>query len=190
MKYFYWILCLFAIGCQSEYAPPPLKIYAPQDFQAEIEKLKSPSQKGIYLEKILRTDQKVKKEETKTIQTTGYDSKEHKAIRHKSLQTDNINFAKIEQFLNTHGYPIDSREGIEAAATPLYIIHHNDDLEYRNRLFPMLHQAFLSGEIQEREMALYLNRSHELKFGNVLTIPNPFTRAAQIDSLISRLELL
>lgn len=187
MKYFYWVLCLLLAGCQPE--SPPLETYSAEDFKSEIDELKSPSQRGIYLEKILRTDQKIKKEETKIIQTTGYNSKEHKTIRQKSLQTDNINFPKVEQYLKTHGYPIANREGIEAAATPLYIIHHNNDIAYRNNLFPILYQAFLRNDIQDREMALYLNRSHELKFGNVLTIPNPFTRAAQIDSLIKRLEL-
>lgn len=189
MKNLSFLILMFVFSCNTGSSLPEMINHLPTDFKEEIDALKSPSQRSIYLEKIFRTDQKVRKDEQKAIQDFGYDSKEHKAAQHKFRQTDIINFAKIEQFLKTHDYPNENREGMEAAAAPFYVIHHSGDLGYRNRHFSVLYQAYKRGDIQDGEMALYLNRSHEIKFNEMFTMPNPFTRAAQIDSLIKRLDL-
>ena len=190
MKNLSLLILILVFSCKTESASPEIITYSPTDFKEEIDALKSNAQRAIYLEKIFRTDQKVRTDEKKAIQKFGYDSKEHKAAMRKFRQTDIANFAKIEQFLKTHDYPNENREGMEAAAAPFYVIHHNGDLDYRNRHFKVLYDAYKRGDIRDGEMALYLNRSHKIKFGEMFTMPNPFTREAQIDSLAKRLELL
>ena len=190
MKNLSLLILIFVFSCKTEPSLPEIITHSPEDFKEEIDALKSNSQRAIYLEKIFRTDQKVRNDEKKAIQNFGYDSKERKEASHKFKQTDYINFAKIEQFLKTHDYPNENREGMEAAAAPFYVIHHSGDLDYRNRHFKVLYEAYKRGDIQDGQMALFLNRSHEMKFGEMFNMPNPFTREAQIDSLIKRLELL
>lgn len=193
------ILCsfiaIFSCKTESTSTPPPpapveLKTYAATDFKEEVDGLASNSARSIYLEKIYRKDQKVRKAEQKAIQDFGYNSKEHLEAKHDFMQSDLINFAKIEQFLETHPYPGVNQEGAEAAAAPFIVVHHNMNLEYRNKHFKPLYEAWKKKNISDGEMALYLNRSHKIKFGEMFNMPNPFTREAQIDSLAKRLELL
>jgi len=160
-------------------APPAeLKTYTPEDFKEEIGELTSNSARSIYLEKMYRKDQKARNAAQKAVQNFGYNSKEHLA-----------NFAKVEQFLKIYDYPGVNQEGAEAAAAPFIVIHQNMNLDYRNRHFQPLYKAWKKKNISDAEMALYLNQSHKLKFGEMFTMPNPFTREAQIDALIKKLEL-
>lgn len=193
------ILCsfiaIFSCKTESTSTPPPtapveLKTYTPEDFKEEIDELTSNSARSIYLEKIYRKDQKVRKAEQKAIQNFGYNSKEHLAAKHDFMQSDLINFAKIEQYLKTYPYPGMNQEGAEASSAPFIVIHHNMNLDYRNKHFKSLYEGWKKKNLTDGQLALYLNRSHKIKFGEMFNMPNPFTREAQIDSLAKRLKLL
>lgn len=156
----------------------------------EIQKLNSNAEKKKYLESIFEQDQKVRGEESSAIMIKyGKDSVEFREYIQTQINQDSINLIKIERYFVHFGYPNKSELGEIAAATPWAVIHHAQGTEARERNFAMLYQAYLTGDIDDGNISMFLGRLYQLKNGERFRMQSPYKSEDEINQLIKELNL-
>jgi hypothetical protein len=161
------------------------------NFENEINSLETDEAKRGFLEKIYKDDQQVRdgKKEAELLLTYGKDSKEHMDYVQAQWKQDEINLQKIETYLGKYGYPKKDELGKEAALAPWIVIHHSTDTGIRNRHFEILYQAYLTGDIEDTAMSLYLGRTYEFTFKESFEMKSPYRSEDKINQLIKKLNL-
>lgn len=157
----------------------------------EIQQLGTADSKRAYLEKILEDDQAVRDNDksAELMLKYGKDSKEDLEYAKAQWKQDAINLQKIEAYLRKYGYPKKDELGKDAAMAPWAVIHHTTDTGIRNIFFEAFYIAYLSGDISDTEMALYLGRTYEFTFRERLQMESPYRSEDQINQLIEKLNL-
>lgn len=143
-----------------------------------------------YLEQILIDDQRVRQgdESTEIILNYGYDSEEYLDYSKSMVKQDEINFMKVEKYLEIHGYP-DKKFGSSATTAPWMVIHHSQGYDVRERNFEKVYEAYLKGDIDDGAISFYLGRMHQLKCGYRYRMENPYRAEDEINILITELNL-
>ncbi len=179
------ILMIGFIGCNKRVEKVSV------NYENEINNLETDEEKRKFLEKILADDQQVRdgKKEAELMLKYGKDSKQHMDYIEAQWQQDEIHLEKIETYLGKYGYPNKDELGKEAALAPWIVIHHSTDTEIRNRNFEILYLAYLTGDIDDTALSLYLGRTHEFKFQESFEIESPFQSEDKINQLIKKLDL-
>jgi len=159
------------------------------DIDKEIAQLVTDEDKRKFLEGILEDDQKVRNSEGADLMLKyGKDSKEYMDYAKVQWKQDEINLTKIEKYFEKYGYP--SKElGSDAIRAPWMVLHHQTDLDKRNRNFDLLYQAYLEGDLDGGSLSFFLGRTYEFTFGKRLKMENPFTSKDEINQLIKELKL-
>ncbi|HET8858382.1 hypothetical protein [Marivirga sp.] len=116
------------------------------------------------------------------------DSKEYKDFQTAQKTTDAINLAKVEYYLNFHGYP-EKEMGEIATTAPWVVIHHAADFKTRERNFKIIYKAYLKEAIDIDALSMYLGRMYKMKFGERHRMKNPYKPEDEINLLTEKLEL-
>lgn len=193
MNRFYLILLLALISCQKEKPYHPLKKTlrqsANQEIIDELKTLTSDSLKGEYLQEIYSLDQSLRREDAEYRQKYGYHPQAEKNRWKKINEVDNLNLQKIEAYLEMYDYPHPLLVGKTKSQTPWLIIHHASDIETREKNLDHLYQAYTDKRLPASYFAAYLQRWHKMKFGNMITLKNPFTNEEEITALFNALDI-
>jgi hypothetical protein len=157
----------------------------------EIQQLETADSKKAYLEQILADDQAVRNGEISAglMLKYGKDSEEYMEYVKAQWDQDEINLHKIETYLEEYGYPKKDELGKDAAIAPWLVIHHSTDTGIRNRNFEILYKAYLSGDIDDTAMSMYLGRTYEFTFRERFRMENPYKSEDEINQLIEKLNL-
>lgn len=157
----------------------------------EIQQLETADSKKAYLEKILEDDQAVRDGEksAELMLKYGKDSEEYMEYVKAQWKQDEINLQKIETYLRKYGYPKKDKLGKDAAIAPWLVIHHSTDTGVRNRNFEILYKAYLSRDIDDTAMAMYLGRTYEFTFKERFRMESPYKSEDEINQLIEKLNL-
>ena len=155
-------------------------------FEQEVEELITVEDKQLFLEQILAADQGVRNgtKEAELISRYGYDSKEHFEFTKAQWKQDEINLGKIDAYLKKFGYPKKAVLGKDAAMTPWLVIHHSTDIGVRNSYFGILYQAYLTEDLDDNFMSLYLGRTYNLTFKEMFRMESPYQSKDEINQLI------
>jgi hypothetical protein len=161
------------------------------DIHNEIQQLETINSKKTYLENILEQDQLVRNGEksSELVLKYGRDSEEYREYVKAQWKRDEINLRKIEAYLKKYGYPKKSELGKDAAIAPWIVIHHSTDTGIRNRNFEILYQAYLTGDIDDNAMSMYLGRTYEFSFKERFRMESPYKSEDEINRLIEKLNL-
>ena len=153
--------------------------------------LKSTDGKKAFLENIFEADQRVRDSEksAQIVTQFGNDSKEHKDYVREQWRQDEINLIKVETFIKFFGYPSQKELGEYAALAPWIVIHHSSDVSVRNRNFKDLYRAYLSEDIDDNALAMYLGRTYRFIEREDFYIESPFKAEDEINGLIEALGL-
>ncbi|MEZ4933326.1 MAG: hypothetical protein R2788_14550 [Saprospiraceae bacterium] len=157
----------------------------------EIQQLETADSKKAYLEQILADDQAVRNGEisAELMLKYGKDSEEYMEYVKAQWDQDEINLHKIETYLEEYGYPKKDELGKDVAIAPWLVIHHSTDTGIRNRNFEILYKAYLSGDIDDTAMSMYLGRTYEFTFKERFRMENPYKSEDEINQLIEKLNL-
>jgi len=142
-----------------------------------------------YLQGIETLHEESRKAERDALIQHGYKSEAHNAAQIEMQKTETFNIEKIEAFLKIWGYPQKKELKINAADIPLKVIHASKDLDVKKRNFKTLHAAYRNQQIPGSSFTAYLNKIYELSKGERMTIPNPYTEAFELDTLLRSLKL-
>lgn len=161
-------------------------------YSEEVEKLASNDEKRSFLETILELDQEVRSSsvEAKLIAEFGYNSDKHMGFIEKQWAQDEINLLKVEAFIEEYGYPRIAELGKDAAITPWLVIHHSTDMEKRLAHFSVLYGAYLTQDIKDIALSMYLERTYKFIHRESITMEDPYTTDEKIDRLIEKLDLV
>jgi len=129
----------------------------------EISRLGSDADRCAYLRSIFDADQFPR---VTMVGEGGFPSEAERAKAMKD--TDRVNAQRIERYLRAYGYPKRSTCEELAVVAPWTVLHHSSDDAFRTRWTPVLLGAFRSGDLGESEIAWFLKRSHQLRFGTDL----------------------
>jgi hypothetical protein len=153
--------------------------------------LKTIENKRSFLEQILKDDQMVRDSEKSynLMVKYGKDSKEYLEYFEAQWKQDAINLQKIEDYLKAFGYPKKAELGEDAAITPWLVIHHTGDIDKRNRNFEYLYKAYLTGDIDDSQITMYLGRTHRISFSEEFEIEGEYQLEKEINQLIQKLGL-
>lgn len=144
-----------------------------------------------FLEAILKEDQDVRHFKTEQEQRFGYNSKEYQKALQNMLETDPLNLLKIETYLKTYGYPTIKDHGKDAAYAPWLVIHHaQGGAEPRERNFKYLYEGYKNGGLDGDQLAFFLNRLHDKKFGYRIKWGGTYRAEEELDTLFKSLDLL
>ena len=159
-------------------------------FQREIEGLDTPEKQKAFLEVIWNADQKVRADETTSLQQFGYKSIEHQEAILMMQSVDKINLKKIEWYLELYGHPSLAKHGRKACKTPWVVIHHSSSaFDARTRNFKYLYRAWQNKDIDGGQFTSYLNWFYQYENGNRLDLKSPYTEEFEIDTLLKLLDL-
>ncbi|MEM6378405.1 MAG: DUF6624 domain-containing protein [Bacteroidota bacterium] len=143
-----------------------------------------------YLEQLYEWDQQVRHTVDEQIQTYGFNSPEHLQAAQDMVAVDNLNLAKIEAFFAAYGHPKLAIHGKSACGIPWMIIHHAQrETAPRHRLFPVLYQAYVEGDIEGDDLAFYLNRMHQMYLGYRIQWEGAYRVEQELDTLFKALRL-
>lgn len=166
-------LLLLTLACHQ-----PAPGHLPHLLDQEIQSLSTAHARKVWLEQILHDDQRVR----------GQDAKKHHDWIRTQLKQDSINLAKVESYLSHYGHPKRAEVG-NAADAPWMVIHHAQGYAVRDRYFEMLYEAYLNGDINYTAISFFLDRMHEMKFGERLSITGKYRPEYKIEQLTKGLGL-
>jgi len=178
------ILLIFTTSCKTTLPSSQTII------DKEIAALETLEDKKDYLEKIFDEDQGTRGPEGSDIMLQyGKDSKEFMDYVKAQWKQDELNLHKIEKYLEKYPYPDEDQFGWKAASAPWTVIHHQTDLDKRNRNFDTLYQAYKDGHLDDGALSFYLGRTYQFTFGKRLEMESPFQSKDEIALLIKELKL-
>lgn len=160
-------------------------------YQNEVEKLTTNDEKRSFLESILALDQEVRNSsaEAKLIAEFGYNSDEHMDFIKEQWRQDEINQLKVEAYLKKFGYPKKNELGKDAAIVPWLVIHHSTDNGARISHFSILYRAYLTEDIDDIALSMYLERTYKSIYRENIAMEDPYTTDEKISALIAKLGL-
>lgn len=181
------IILVLIFSCNGKDDKTGLQI---KQIEKEIQQLEEKTAKRMYLENILRDDQKVRNSEksSELVLKYGIDSPEYMEFIEAQWKQDKINLIKIEKYLEIHGYP-DKQLGEMATTAAWMVIHHAQGYEIRERNFEIIYKAYWTGNIDENALSFYLGRMYEMKNGKRLKMESPYKTVDEINQLIKGLDL-
>ncbi|WP_299894368.1 hypothetical protein [uncultured Aquimarina sp.] len=180
----FFVLILACSSCKER------GVSSEEDFVKEVKSLSTIDLQKEFLEKIYDLDQGTRTDLPDIEIKYGFDSAEMKEAYEKMNAMDMDNIQKIELYLQQYGHPTIVGHGKKAAMTPWIVIHHSENNISRERNFKYLYDAYKNGDLRSGSFSFYLERMHQIKFGNRFTLPNPYKEEQLIDSLITRLNLV
>ena len=158
-------------------------------YEKELLVLTTEDSKRIYLEQILKDDQKVRGSKGQELMVQyGKNSDEHRRYIQAQLSQDSINLLKIEKYLKMYGYP-GKALGDRATTTPWMVIHHAQGYEVRENNFEIIYKAYRSGDIDDGAVSFYLGRMYQMKYGDRFRMKSPYKSEDEINKLIKELDL-
>ncbi|MBL1278904.1 MAG: hypothetical protein COA33_001430 [Fluviicola sp.] len=129
-----------------------------------MESLDSPLKKKDFLEVIFVADQKIRDSASIIQEKYGFNSKEHQLIYRRHFSVDSILFERIIAYLDSFGHPAKEKDGFRSG-TIYTVFHHSASsingasyIEIKQKYFPLFYQAYLSGDVKEGGVWLYLYR--------------------------------
>ncbi len=182
---FIWVFaCILLLNSCGSVSLQPIEIVN------EVKRLKTNKDKQKYLEKIFEDDQKFRQGQSSNLWARyGTDSPQFVEYREALNYRDSINLVKVETYFEYFGHPLKVDVGDLASQVPYLVIHHSNSYEDRERNFPILFDAYNSGILEEEDFAFYLNRMHEMKFGDLLIPKGHYKEKDKIDEIIDKLDL-
>jgi hypothetical protein len=183
VKLILMIAIILTISCKG--------IKEPSKSENTISSLKTIEDKRTFLEQILKDDQLVRDSEKSydLMVKYGNNSKEHLEYFKAQWRQDAINLQKIEGYLKEFGYPKKNELGEDAAITPWLVIHHASEIDERNRNFEFLYKAYLTEDIGDSAITMYLSRTYQISFSEEFEIEGAYQLEAEINQLIQKLGL-
>jgi hypothetical protein len=140
-----------------------------------------------YLKAIYSNDRAVRLYEDSVMVVAGFRSDEHLAAIDSMYRMDSTLTAKINDYLNTYGYPEKESYGDIATLTPLLILNHSANENVRLSHFKTLYKAYKEDNIEERRIIEFLEREYRLRFNKEF---RSYSRdKARIKELMQELEL-
>ncbi len=118
-----------------------------------------------YLKAIYSNDRAVRLYEDSVMVVTGFRTEEHLAAIDSMYRMDSVLTLKINDYLNTYGYPEKETYGEEATMTPWLILNHSPIEKIRLDHFKTLYKAYKDDNIAERRMIEFLEREYRMRFG-------------------------
>ena len=162
----------------------------PINVEKEIADLKTTAEKTAYLLKIYSSDQDIRDgRSSELILKYGHNSPEVLSFYSKMDSIDQLNLKRIELYLKTFGYPNFNSEKREAAITPWLVIQHSTDIEIRKGFFPILHKAFIDGNIDTDQFEMFLGRTYQMEYGVYPSAEGAYNPDEKIARLIKELNL-
>ena len=159
------------------------------NYQKELVGLTTEDSKRIYLEQILKDDQKVRGSKGQELMVQyGKNSDEHRRYIQAQLSQDSINLLKIEKYLKMYGYPGKALRD-RATTTPWMVIHHAQGYEVRVTNFELIYMAYRNGDIDDDAVSFYLGRMYQMKYGERFRMKSPYKSEDEINKLIKELDL-
>lgn len=155
------------------------------DITPEINSLSSYSEKNEYLEMIYDLDQNIRinNEAALTLGTKAHDK--HGKTRDS---IDDLNYKRIDFFLQKYGYPHIDSVSKKASSIPWLIIHHSN-LNDRLKHFRILREAYKDGSIDIMQYDFYLGRTYQMKFGKYPKWDGPYKPEDKVNWLIKELDI-
>lgn len=181
------ILIIFlatSISCQREVTTKPVNV------EEETAALKSDADREKYLEAIFASDQNIRNgEDSEILLQYGEDSEELRAFYRRMDSIDNLNFQRVEAYLEKFGYPHIDSVSQNANLTPWLVIHHSTDVQSRKSNFKVLNEAYRSGNLNSNQFDLYLGRTYQLINGEYPKTEGAYIPEEKINRLIKELNL-
>lgn len=160
-----------------------------KSIRQEVNELITVDKQKLYLEEIYHLDQKARTNRQALEAEHGYMSEKVAVAVKKIMESDKINLLKVNQYLKTYGHPSIAEHGKKASMAPWIVIHHTASIEVKENYFNYLYQAYKNKDLKPGSFSMYLNRWHTEKFGERLSLPNPYREEEMIIALIDKLEL-
>lgn len=157
--------------------------------KAELDEVKNDADLRVFLHRMLANDQRYRNMEDSIISSYGYESDEHYELWDQIHLADAENVIRVQALLSKLGYPDIDIVGKNNAMVPILVIHHTSDFDLREEYFPVFHDAYRQGHIDDEMMLLFLERTYHMKNGEAY--PNEsgvFQYVQRIDDLIFELE--
>lgn len=186
-----FLACLFMIGFFFVSCDKP-KSNAQRtkiDYSALAKTLSSNEAKIGYLQGIESLDKETKKATIDALQKFGFESENHKKAKAEQVKAEKENIEKIEAFLNAWGYPNKRSLKINAADIVINLINESEDIDVVKRNFNHIYTAYSTDRLPGSKYTKYLNQYYQLATGESMNIPNPFTEAFEVDTLMRSLKL-
>ncbi len=117
-----------------------------------------------YLEAIYSNDRAVRLYEDSVMVVAGFRSNEHIAAIDSMYRVDSVLTLKIDEYLNTYGYPEKENYGEIATMTPWLILNHSPIEKIRLKHFKTLYEAYRDENLAERRMIDFLEREYSFRF--------------------------
>jgi len=102
---------------------------------------------------------------------------------------DSLNLIKVEAYLKYWTYPNKSDFDLKERQSLITVIHHIADVEVKEKYFPIFYKAFKEGKIRGTSFTFYLQRWHDMKFGERVEFDRPFTEEEELAKLYDNLKL-
>jgi hypothetical protein len=115
------------------------------------------SQLRAELESMFVSDQALRLEARGVVETFGNNSAENAALWEKQNAIDEANIHKLEEIVQSSGWPRQPTLGGKAAAAAWVVVQHAS-LAQQQRFLPMLRDAVAKGEAQPQHLALLEDR--------------------------------
>jgi len=150
--------------------------------KGEVKKLHTLEDRENYLLYLFDEDQKMRQgASADIILKYGTQSPEMREFTQKVMALDALNLQRVETYLDEFGYPDHSEHGDLANAAIPAVIHHCDSYEDRERLLPILHDAYKRDLIGIDPILMILNRMHRMKFGKHLEWEGTFRPEEELE---------
>lgn len=190
MKYtsciFYLCLCIFfTTACNEQKSSTNTQV----DYQALVKSLETQEQKLAFLQGMYDTDERLRRELPKIIQSHGYKSEEHNKIEQELKEFTEQSIEKSIAYLQVWGFPDKQTLRSNSAETPFHMLHHSDDIQLKREYFPFLWQAFKDRDIPGSAIAKYLNKLYKLETGESMVIKGGYTEVFEVDTLLRSLNI-
>jgi len=162
-----------------------------EDVQPLIIGLDTVEKQIAFLESIGSVDQEVRRADIAAIESYGYESQEHIKTRNTMLAADASNLVKIEAYIRHHGHPEIMVHGEKACMIPWLIAYHApDDFASKRKNYAFLNKAYRSGDLDVSSLITYMEKMHELKFGQKINWWREFSSSEKLETLKRALDLL
>lgn len=162
----------------------------PTDFDAELDFLRDSVDRYDYLKEQLSAWRGVYNKRTKLLrQQSQLEEREYQRLSTQFEQENAQHIARLLAYLDRFGYPNErgnyQLDGLSVVTNVHYLI---DSLPDRKRFFDYFYQGWQMGKIEDADFSMYLNRNHQLEFGEYVTLPGVFTERDRLEVLLKRYE--
>lgn len=158
------------------------------DWLVKVQSLDTKIEKKTFLDSIYLEYLHLRKESDAALSVYGLNSEIHLKKKKILQQNRDVQFKKVDAYLNTFGYPGIMEMGGMAAYAPYYITQSMPDLKSREKNFTYIYDAYLFGNITEDLFYNYISSLYYLKTDkNYLYDPNVETKK-QVEDILALLD--